>query len=104
MLEYPEGGVFMTTCERIQQIEAQILSPYAALSQNSEGRDFPDDECDLRTPYQRDRDRILHCKSFRRLKHKTQVFLSPEGDHYRTRLTHTLEVAQICLLYTSRCV
>ena len=56
---------------------------------------MPEAECDLRTPYQRDRDRIIHCKSFRRLKHKTQVFLSPEGDHYRTRLTHTLEVSQI---------
>lgn len=85
----------MTVSERTQSIEEQILSPYAALSKNTLGRDVPEDECDLRTPYQRDRDRILHCKSFRRLKHKTQVFLSPEGDHYRTRLTHTLEVSQI---------
>ena len=85
----------MTIRERTQMFEQQILSPYAALSKNTEGRDFPDEECTLRTPYQRDRDRILHCKSFRRLKHKTQVFLSPEGDHYRTRLTHTLEVSQI---------
>lgn len=85
----------MTIRERTQMIEEQILSPYAALSKDTLGRDFPDEECTLRTPYQRDRDRILHCKSFRRLKHKTQVFLSPEGDHYRTRLTHTLEVSQI---------
>nr|WP_319487930.1 deoxyguanosinetriphosphate triphosphohydrolase [uncultured Caproiciproducens sp.] len=85
----------MTVSERTQSIEEQIFSPYAALSKNTQGRDIPEEECDLRTPYQRDRDRILHCKSFRRLKHKTQVFLSPEGDHYRTRLTHTLEVSQI---------
>lgn len=77
----------MTVRERTQNIEKQILSPYAALSENTLGRDLPEEECNLRTPYQRDRDRILHCKSFRRLKHKTQVFLSPEGDHYRTRLT-----------------
>lgn len=85
----------MTVRERTQMIEKQILSPYAALSTETLGRDRPEKECDLRTPYQRDRDRILHCKAFRRLKHKTQVFLSPEGDHYRTRLTHTLEVSQI---------
>lgn len=85
----------MTVRERTQMIEKQILSPYAALSAETLGRDRPEKECDLRTPYQRDRDRILHCKAFRRLKHKTQVFLSPEGDHYRTRLTHTLEVSQI---------
>ena len=106
----------MNVRERTQQIEEQILSPYASLSRNTKGRDRPEEECDLRTPYQRDRDRIIHCKAFRRLKRKTQVFLSPEGDHYRTRLTHTLEVAQIartiaralrlnedltCLLYTS---
>ncbi len=75
--------------------EEEHLSPNAALSSKSLGRDEPETECDIRTVYQRDRDRILHCKSFRRLKHKTQVFLAPEGDHYRTRLTHTLEVAQI---------
>ncbi|WP_444645310.1 deoxyguanosinetriphosphate triphosphohydrolase [Caproiciproducens sp. R1] len=85
----------MTVRERTQEIEEQTLSSYAALSRNTLGRDVPEEECDLRTPYQRDRDKILHCKSFRRLKHKTQVFLSPEGDHYRTRLTHTLEVSQI---------
>lgn len=85
----------MTVRERTESIEEQILSPYAALSKNTIGRDIAEEECELRTAYQRDRDRIIHCKSFRRLKHKTQVFLSPEGDHYRTRLTHTLEVSQI---------
>ena len=72
-----------------------VLSPFAALSSKTKGRQRPEEECDLRTCYQKDRDRILHSKTFRRLKHKTQVFLSPEGDHYRTRLTHTLEVSQI---------
>ncbi len=89
------GGVAMTVSERTMNIEEQILSPYAALSKNTKGREVWEEECELRTPYQRDRDRIIHCKSFRRLKRKTQVFLSPEGDHYRTRLTHTLEVSQI---------
>ncbi len=85
----------MTVIERIQEAEKKNLAPCAALSSETRGRDYPEEESELRTPYQRDRDRIIHCKSFRRLKHKTQVFLSPEGDHYRTRLTHTLEVAQI---------
>lgn len=85
----------MTVRERTQNLEEQILSPYAMLSKDTAGREIPEEECDLRTPFQRDRDRIIHCKAFRRLKHKTQVFLSPEGDHYRTRLTHTLEVDQI---------
>lgn len=85
----------MTVRERTEELEAKILAPGAALSRNTRGRERPEEECGLRTPFQRDRDRIIHCKSFRRLKHKTQVFLAPEGDHYRTRLTHTLEVAQI---------
>jgi dGTPase len=86
---------FMTIREMIEEREELILSPYAALSKNSKGRDTQEPECDIRPVYQRDRDRIVHCKAFRRLKDKTQVYLIPEGDHYRTRLTHTLEVSQI---------
>lgn len=78
-----------------ENIEKQTLSPFATLSAYSKGRERQEQPCDIRTAFQRDRDRIIHCKAFRRLKHKTQVFLSPESDHYRTRLTHTLEVAQI---------
>lgn len=75
--------------------EKSLLCEKACLSCNSKGRVIPEEECSIRTCFQRDRDRIIHSQAFRRLKHKTQVFLSPSGDHYRTRLTHTLEVAQI---------
>lgn len=78
-----------------EQLEKDTLSPRASLSSESRGRLIPEAPCDIRTAFQRDRDRITHSKAFRRLKHKTQVFIAPEGDHYRTRLTHTLEVAQI---------
>lgn len=85
----------MNIREKLEQREHEFLSPYAAFSDQTAGRDFQEELCDLRPEYQRDRDKILHSKSFRRLKGKTQVFLDPEGDHYRNRLTHTLEVSQI---------
>ena len=78
-----------------EQQEYEILSPYACKAAESRGRAREEEPCELRTAFQRDRDRIIHCNAFRRLKHKTQVFLSPDSDHYRTRLTHTLEVSQI---------
>ena len=84
----------MTIRETMEFVERSSLSPFATLSEESKGRERPEEPCDIRPVFQRDRDRILHCKAFRRLKHKTQVFLTPKGDHYRTRLTHTLEVSQ----------
>lgn len=84
----------MTIREQLEMREMEYLSPYATYSKNSLGRIREEEECDLRPVFQRDRDRILHSKSFRRLKQKTQVFLLPKGDHYRTRMTHTLEVSQ----------
>jgi len=85
----------MISREEFEEREYERLSPLAAKSRDSKGRLLPEDKCVVRTDYQRDRDRIIHSKAFRRLMHKTQVFISPEGDHFRTRLTHTIEVSQI---------
>ena len=84
----------MNVRERIEEDERRVLSPFATLSSQSKGRARPEPPDDLRPVFQHDRDKIIHAKSFRRLAGKTQVFLAPEGDHYRTRITHTLEVAQ----------
>ncbi len=89
------GGLLPSLRESREKLEMSMVSSRGVLAANSKGRLAPEEEDDIRTCFQRDVDRITHCKSFRRLKHKTQVFLQPEGDHYRTRLTHTLEVARI---------
>lgn len=95
---YPLSPIWyclMSIRRQLEEREAHTLSPYAQLSARSRGRMKPEEECDIRPAFQHDRDRIIHSKSFRRLKHKTQVFLTLTGDHYRTRMTHTLEVSQI---------
>src|SRR5947208_9882232 len=89
------GQVADGFADAVREHEEQWLSPLAVRSYETRGREAPEDECRLRTPFQRDRDRIVHSKAFRRLRHKTQVFVDPEGDHFRTRLTHTLETAGI---------
>ena len=94
VLSKDRRGLSLTIREELELREKDILAPWAAFSADSKGRKIPEEQCDIRPVFQRDRDRILHSKSFRRLKDKTQVFLSPDGDHYRTRMTHTLEVSQ----------
>jgi dGTPase len=94
-LKTDRARAYKTIREEIQERERLILCPQACLSSDTKGRRVPAEPCPIRTAFQRDRDRIVYSKAFRRLKHKTQVFLSPMGDHYRTRLTHTLEVAEI---------
>lgn len=90
----------MTVRAHLEQLEYQLLAPEAQKSAETKGRAFAEEESEVRTCYQRDTDRIIHSKSFRRLMHKTQVFLQPEGDHYRTRMTHTLEVSRIARTIT----
>jgi dGTPase len=89
------GQVADSFAESVREHEAAWLSPLAVRSYETRGRNLPEEECGVRTPFQRDRDRIIHSKAFRRLRHKTQVFVDPEGDHFRTRLTHTIEAAAI---------
>ncbi len=89
------GRVADSFADAVREHEERWLSPLAVRSYETRGRELPEEECSLRTPFQRDRDRIVHSKAFRRLRHKTQVFVDPEGDHFRTRLTHTLEAAGI---------
>lgn len=91
----PVGESLTTIREQTERIEREILSPHARLSAETKGRTHPEEPDPLRTDFQRDRDRIVHSKAFRRLRHKTQVFVAPVGDHFRVRMTHTLEVAQV---------
>lgn len=95
MVKNKKGAFPLNLREIFEQREHEIYRDCASFSDETKGRAKTEDKCDIRTDFQRDRDRIIHCKSFRRMKHKTQVFLAPGGDHYRTRLTHTLEVSQI---------